>query len=165
MCFTCLDRQGARCHYPPEGVGLSAFNWLADTHEMLPTFLNTLPTPSPTNSTFEMFLSHQRPEPVPVVGGVEIAQHTRGANSGSTHGVLCSLLGAGLCCHGFGPFGAAIRQRDSLCITGTLFYLGKLLLKSNTLCSHLPIFLVMPPPFVIFPQILLLTTEKLSLPN
>ena len=110
-------------------LGLSAFSWLADTQEMLPTLLNMLPTPSPTNSTFEMFLSHQRTESVPVVGGVEIAQHTHRANSGSTHGLLCSLHGAGRCCLSSDPFGAAVRQRDSLCIIGTLFYLGKFLSK------------------------------------
>lgn len=44
--------------------------------EMLPTLINMLPTPSQTNSTFEIFPSHQRTEPVPDVGGVEITQNT-----------------------------------------------------------------------------------------
>lgn len=59
-----------------------------------------------------------------------------------------------------------LSDKETVCASQVLYFIqGNFFLKSNTLCSHLPIFLVMPPTFVNFPLFLLLTTEKLSLPN
>lgn len=85
MCFTCT-------HTPPctsnwllgymlllctrTCWGLFAFSWLTDMQEMLPTLIDMLPKSSQTNSTFEIFPSHQRTDPVPDVGGVEITYNT-----------------------------------------------------------------------------------------
>lgn len=60
------------------------YSWLADMQEMLPTLINMLPTPSRTNSTFEIFPSHQRIETVPDVGGVEITDNTH-------HGLILAV--------------------------------------------------------------------------
>lgn len=56
--------------------GLFAFSWFADMQETLPPLLNMLPTSSQTDSTFEIFPSLQRTEPVPDVGGVKITNPT-----------------------------------------------------------------------------------------
>lgn len=56
--------------------GPFVFGWLEDMQETLPTLITMLPTPSQTNSTFEIFSSHQSTEPVPAVGGVEITDNT-----------------------------------------------------------------------------------------
>lgn len=89
ICFT-WDTLHFHTHTPP--CTHSASNWFlgymlllstrtcwglfAGMQEMLPTLINMLPTPSQTNSTFEIFPSHQRTVPVPDVGGVEITHKT-----------------------------------------------------------------------------------------
>ena len=55
MCWDCLRLAG-----------------LQTCKRFLHTLINMLPTLSGTNSTFEIFLPHQRTDPVPDVGGVEI---------------------------------------------------------------------------------------------